>query len=79
MIGVLHFHKALVSLFMDVGKLDLLTVIPVEEILPYDIPYLRERMESDLTYLSDIYKSDDLNFVEEDERERWDQFWDKDS
>ena len=76
MIEVLYFHKALVSLFMEVGKLDLLTVIPVEEILPYGIPYLRELMESDLTYLSDIYESDDINFVEEDERERWDQFWD---
>ena len=76
MIEVLYFHKALVSLFMDVGKLDLLTVIPVEEILPYGIPYLRELMESDLTYLSDIYESNHLDFVEEDERERWDQFWD---
>ena len=44
--------------------------------MPYGIPYLRELMESDLTYLSDIYESNHLDFVEEDERERWDQFWD---
>ena len=76
MIEVLYFQKELVSLFMEVQKLDLLIVIPVEEILPCGIPYLCGLTESVLTCLSDIYESHDLDFVEEDEHERWDQFLD---
>ena len=60
---------------MQVGVLDLLTIIPLNDIIPYGIPYLQNIMEDDMTYIIEIYKTHDLEFNAEVEVDRWNQFW----
>ena len=75
MIEKLYFHRAIVRKFMQIGVLDLLTIIPVDDIIPYRIPYLRDMMESDMTYLEEIYNADGLEYIEDVEKNMWEQFW----
>jgi hypothetical protein len=39
-------HTDLVKAIMLKGELDLLTIIPEEEIVPYGIPFLKERFKA---------------------------------
>ncbi len=60
---------------MQVGVLDLLTIIPLNDIIPYGIPYLQNMMEDDITYIIEIYKTHDLEFNAEVKVDRWKHFW----
>ena len=60
---------------MQVSVLDLLIVIPLNDIIPYGIPYLQNITEDDMTYIIEIYKTHDLEFNAEVEVDRWKQFW----
>ena len=75
MVEKLGFHWHYVSNFMIPGNLDLLCILPLDEIKPYGIPFLRDIFESDLSLLADIYEDDNFDFEQEEELKRWDMFW----
>ena len=75
MVNKLGFHREYVGEFMQPGQLDLLNILPHDEIKEYGIPFLRDRVESNLSELSELYKQDGIVFDKDEELDRWDIFW----